>query len=859
MMNPRISFPLVVFLILMTLTGLPTPAHGQRIPSGTVYYVSSSQGKDSYDGLSENSPFATISKVNSLTLQPGDFVLFKCGDVWRADPLIITRSGSDSQPITFSSYPAGCADQPLLSGTQTVAGWTSYSGNIYVTDLAIGANAGKFPNGVNQLFRQGTRLRLGRWPNLDAGDGGYSTIDGQPANNRFSDNELPSGNWSGAVAHIKGMRWYILNRQVTGSSSHNLTVGENLDCWDGNCTGWGYFLNNHLNTLDQEGEWYYDSPSHRLYLYTNSGVPADGQIEGSVILRTDDRSWGGIVLGEDLGDEIAHVVIENFAVDGWFRHGIATPTNLAHYEIHDLVIENNSIRDVDSTGINLGTWVYDAADGRPDGWRGGYELTIHQNTIQRANRMGINSYARQSTISNNTIQDVGLIENLGAAGMGCSFSSYGGVCTEDGDGIRIKVDEAEDSGNTMLISGNRLERIAYNGMDVFGHHNTLEHNIIRQACYAKGDCGGVRTFGSDNMSNTSVHDLLFDENIILNTSGNTDGCHPTYSDEFGFGLYIDHYSRDVAITGNTIISSTVSGILYQDSTGVVMNNTLYNNSRGTMYSAQVTLTGSPTYVSQHTGNILYSLQTIARTLYAADHGRLGTSDSNYFFNPYLPQHIQVGNAFSLAGWQVYSGKDISSKDAWFTLSPGESPNSVIFYNDTSETKIVDLGYTLYLDLDQNPVYGSLVLQPYQSKVLVISGEAADLALSMAVSGSSDTSPGAPVTYLLTVENSGMGTATDVGLTHPVLDEIVNTNWQASTGGVIQQPGSLYIWDLPDIPPGEFLTITITGSYAGTLQPDTPLLLSAEVTTSTPELHTANNQAWLRLGAWHPLYLPLIKK
>jgi parallel beta-helix repeat protein len=146
----------------------------------------------------------------------------------------------------------------------------------------------------------------------------------------------------------------------------------------------------------------------------------------------------------------------------------------------------------------------------------------------------------------------------------------------------------------MLLSGNLLERIAYNGVDVFGHHNTLEHNVIRQPCYAKGDCGGVRTFGSDDIDHTSVHDLLFDENLIINTSGNTNGCHSTYQAEFGFGLYIDNCSRDVTLTGNTIISSTVSGILYQNSTGVMTDNTLYNNSRGTMYSSQVNLTDSPT-------------------------------------------------------------------------------------------------------------------------------------------------------------------------------------------------------------------------------------------------------------------------
>ena len=179
-MLQRIS---ALFMICMALSWLAGPNKAEReitppqAPAANTYYVSSSQGSDSYNGLSASSPFASIQKVNSLALQPGDQVLFKCGDVWRADPLNITRSGSSSQPVTFGSYPAGCANQPLLSGAQPIAGWSSFSGNIYRANLSAGANAGKFTLGLNQLFRNGQRLREGRWPNLDAGDGGYSTIE----------------------------------------------------------------------------------------------------------------------------------------------------------------------------------------------------------------------------------------------------------------------------------------------------------------------------------------------------------------------------------------------------------------------------------------------------------------------------------------------------------------------------------------------------------------------------------------------------------------------------------------------------------------------------------------------------------
>lgn len=723
-----------IFILMITLVAPLAPGRTAALApqAGTTYYVSSSAGNDSSDGLSENKPFATISKVNNLALQPGDRVSLRCGDVWRSDPLVITRSGSSGQPITFTSYPAGCANQPVLSGTQPIAGWSAYRANIYQADLSAGSNAGKFGFGVNQLFRNGQRLRLGRWPNLDAGDGGYSTIDAQPSGTQISDNQLPAGDWKGAVAHIRGMRWYILNRQVTGSSGTTFSLGAALDCWDG-CSGWGYFLNNHLATLDQEGEWFYDATAKRVYLYTSRGAPADGQVEGSVILQDDDRSWGAVQLGKDLWDSIAYVSVDNLAIQGWFRHGIATPTNLHPYENHDVSLTNNTIADVDGIGINLATWVWEAGDGRPDGWRGGYNHTVSGNTIQRANRMGINTYTRNSTFSGNLIRDVGRIENLGAAGMGCALDDGGGQCTEDGDGIRVKVDQADDSANFNTFSENRLERIGYNGMDIFGHDNSFTHNVIRQACISKGDCGGVRTFGRNNLSQTPVYNLQFEGNLILDTLGNTDGCRSDFDPLFGFGLYVDNFSRDVSLSSNSVISATATGILFQNSTGSVNGNTLYNNGYAFDWAAQVWVTGSPSAISSHQANILYGLNPNGWTLSLEDSGLLGASDQNYFFSPYRAAHIRAAGDKSLAGWQAYSGKDAASKEAWSSLSAGDAPNSHVFINDTSQSKIVDLGSRAYLDLDQHPVSDSLTMQPYTTVILINSGLAPLALLSLSPS------------------------------------------------------------------------------------------------------------------------------
>jgi len=765
----RLAFLLT--LVLATLTAV-APAPPARA-AGTTYYVSTS-GSDSNNGLSESTPFKTIAKVNSLNLQPGDRVLFKCGDTWRAEQLVISKSGTEAAPITFGSYPEGCVNKPILSGAQPITGWTVHSSNIYVADLTAGGNAGKFAYGVSQLFRGDARLPMGRWPNS-----GYATIDSQPAGNQITDAQLPAINWTGAVAHIRGMTWYILNRAVTGDSGSTLTLGADADCWGG-CAGWGYFLNNHLATLDQEGEWYYDSTPHRLYLYTTGGAPANGAIEGSVILKNDDRSWGGVQLGVDLNNPgISYVVVENLDVCRWFRHGIATPTNHAHTENHHITLRNNAITDVDGIGINLMAWVWGATDGRPDGWRGGYNLTVDGNIIDTANSMGINTCSRNSTFSNNIIRNVGLIQNLGAAGLGCAFDDDGGMCTEDGDGFRIKIDQADDSGNYNTVTGNRLERIAYNGFDVFGHHNTFERNVIQDACTTKADCGGVRTFGRDSLASTAVHDLTFNQNILVNAIGNMDGCKPDTGVQ-AFGFYIDNYSRDVALTGNTVISSTVHGILFQNSTGSVTGNTLYHNGRTWDYAAQVYVGSSPAYVGAHTDNILYGIRATVRTLSIDSPTRLGSSDRNYFFNPYWASNIYASGNRTLAQWQTYSGKDANSKAAWFSQSPGEPPRSRIFYNDTAQVMVIPLGTSLYLDLDQNEVKGSLTLQPFTSRVLVYNGEnlTPDFSPSTKTVQPGGAATGARIIYTVVIRNQGGPVTATVRLTDTV------------PGGLTYVPGTL---------------------------------------------------------------------
>jgi len=95
---------------------------------GVTYYIDPSNGNDSNNGTSQGTAWKTISKVNLSSLNPGDNVLFKRGEILR-ETLIVPSSGSSGKPITFGAY--GSGNMPVISGFDLITGWST-SGNSYV-------------------------------------------------------------------------------------------------------------------------------------------------------------------------------------------------------------------------------------------------------------------------------------------------------------------------------------------------------------------------------------------------------------------------------------------------------------------------------------------------------------------------------------------------------------------------------------------------------------------------------------------------------------------------------------------------------------------------------------------------------
>lgn len=127
---------------------------------GASYYVSPT-GSDSNDGLSEQTPWQTLKKVNASKFSPGDQILFQRGGVWRGthhasagwSGMLIPASGEPGKPITYSAYGEG--EKPALYGSISAseeADWVETSPNVWGTRPVTFAYGERLPMSFSDWY-----------------------------------------------------------------------------------------------------------------------------------------------------------------------------------------------------------------------------------------------------------------------------------------------------------------------------------------------------------------------------------------------------------------------------------------------------------------------------------------------------------------------------------------------------------------------------------------------------------------------------------------------------------------------------------------------------------------------------------
>ena len=193
-----------------------------------VYYVSSSQGNDLNNGLSAQSPFQSIEKLNTMQFSAGDTIYFKSGDYWQG-MFWINGSGSITQPIVVDVY--GGKARPIIDGFGYQASILIFNDqHIHINSLELYNSFShvdsNFGSGFSTIFAQTPNLFSNgpnsSWTNVFTacriGDGNNGTEQTFVIN---VTNLPPQGANYRIVRTVRNQNWYFAPTQT-------LTLGPNI-------------------------------------------------------------------------------------------------------------------------------------------------------------------------------------------------------------------------------------------------------------------------------------------------------------------------------------------------------------------------------------------------------------------------------------------------------------------------------------------------------------------------------------------------------------------------------------------------------------------------------------------------------
>ena len=627
---------------------------------GQTEYYFANNGDDSNSGKI-TSPFKTINKLNTLSLKPGDNVHFKCGDTFIGQVNVLA-SGTQSSPITFGSY--GQGSKPIINASIEIKNWTKQSGkNVWQAPLSRKGL-------INELYINSRVARLSRYPQSNAPNKGYLTIASHSGKTQITSKERINGNWVGGELVFMPNQFLIERCKITAQNGNTFTIAQpnNYDIAD----GWGFFVQNHVDALTNNGDWSVDTSKNLVSIYDNDN-PNNQKVEATYASQ-------GIYMVN-----CSNIVVSNLELDKTLC-GVSAG-NISNVTLKDLKI-NHPAED----GIRIRGKCSD--------------ISIEDNEIINSNNDGIYIYkANNLKIVNNTIKNAGLIAGRGKSGTG----QYTGIdCTSD-------------AGN-VTIQGNRLDSVGYLGIDFTSANIVVKNNVVSNFCLIKSDGGGIYTFNGPQKDNTNQ---VVSDNIVL-------GCPvdvvPIKNVHFHVdGIYMDDCSQNVTISGNTIASCQNSGIFLHGSKNVtVTGNTCYNN------TIQFSLNRSQNCdnVGNQVQNNIFFSRTKAQPV--AIYGKqkdpnsdYGVFNNNMYVSPDTTQSVLSGfeaetkdsRRISLGGWKSKFSKDKNSRSIG---GPAVYNNDIKFvYNASPQPKTVQLNGK-YKDFKNNVVDGQVTLQPYSSAILVAS-------------------------------------------------------------------------------------------------------------------------------------------
>ncbi len=188
------------------------------------YYLSSSTGSDDNDGISNDSPWKSLDRLNNIDLKPGDKILLRSGDFFTGS-ISIDIQGGISNPLVISNYGEG--RKPVLdgNGAEEVI-FLKNPANIIVENLEIVNWKGVY--GIRFVAEDAGEMRNLTLQNLDIHDVGSAMFE-------TTNPSKTKGAISGRVYKGKQPSWWnglaIKNVYIHNVGSCAITFGNQVNLY----------------------------------------------------------------------------------------------------------------------------------------------------------------------------------------------------------------------------------------------------------------------------------------------------------------------------------------------------------------------------------------------------------------------------------------------------------------------------------------------------------------------------------------------------------------------------------------------------------------------------------------------------
>lgn len=501
-----------VFLLVVSAT-LPHAADA-------LSYFLSNSGSDSNSGTSAAEPWLTIAHLNTVSLLPGDSVLFERGGLFRGE-IVIAASGTEDELIYIGAY--GSGDSPVISGALPVAGWSLYSGNTYFAPYAQPAR---------HLFFNDRRMTVARHPNSS-----YLFQQGAIGNNGFADSLLTQSEnfWKSALVHLRtgNQRWEITT--VDSSAPGEILCSSAFS--NAVTAGYGYYFDGLLTLLDTAGEWVFDPASANIYFYAPDGSdPSSALVEASAYFH-----------GVSIQDSAAYITIEGLHFTKQVIAGAYIVDGSHHAVVHNCVFDSEGERAIQIENA--------------------HDVTCSENLISDCLAEGIRIVSGRSCFAeSNTLKRIGIIPGQG---INAGVNGYAVVT---------------DISSQIQISSNTIDSTGNGGISLAADSCTVEKNVFCHSFLTMNEAAVIQQGSGPHRANIIEDNFIFastgsneatPNNPLLvhgiSVGDSCDGCfitHNTIAEVSAIGIYLNDAPSLITVNRNLVYGCGISQLKIEDTDSV---------------------------------------------------------------------------------------------------------------------------------------------------------------------------------------------------------------------------------------------------------------------------------------------------